>query len=134
MAVAFYNINVIFLMRDPDHFAIESLDEVQQKNSMFLFWQLVTVVILQLFMGLLYDLTGRRTIIIACFGTMTIALVTVCASSSYIMLGINRVFLGIAGHFLIANPLIPDYVKKNSRGKTFVITMIGSGVGEIVAM
>jgi hypothetical protein len=35
---------------------------------------------------------------------------------------------------MFSNPLINDYVKKESRGKAFVLTMFGAGMGEIFSM
>lgn len=50
------------------------------------------------------------------------------------MLTLNRIGLGLAIHFINGNPLVPDYVKQNSRGRAAVLQIYGMLFGEFLAV
>ena len=57
-----------------------------------------------------------------------------CISPSIGALFFTRVLLGLCSSVLYANPLIPDYIKPNSRGRAYVLHSLGTGGGEMLAM
>ena len=79
---------------------------------------LIISTILAVFMGIIYDYFGRRVTILTNMFilVMTMVLLPYMAFGYWGILA-NRIFLSITTHFLYAHPLVPDYVKPNSRAK-----------------
>jgi MFS family permease len=86
-------------------------------------------------MGQTYDIFGRRPIIIINYILLIICLYTVPMTAPSIpLLALNRIGLGVTGHFIGGNPTVPDSVKPASRGKAVTLQMFGTLIGELIAM
>ena len=85
-------------------------------------------------MGQLWDILGRKVLVIVSTGCIAIVmLVTPMTSPSIAWLTVCRIVLNVFFNTLHGSPLIPDYVKKESRGKAVVIQASGYLCAEILA-
>jgi MFS family permease len=96
-----------------------------------------------LIFGQFYDIFGRKIYIALCLLTISITLALAPTSiktadepndTSLTWLYFNRILLGILCNIVLANPLIPDFVKKRYRGRAYVLYLLGFGVGSIAAI
>ena len=80
--------------------------------------------------GFVYDILGRRFVIISClFSSCALLVLVPHTSPNMLHLKIVRSFLGMIEAFATTNPLIADYVKSDSRGKGVSIEVIGALIG-----
>ena len=87
------------------------------------------------FVGYIYELLGRRCVILSClFLSCALLVVVPYTSPNYTLLVIVRSILGALESFASTNPLIPDYVKSESRGKGNAIRASAYLIGEIFSM
>jgi MFS family permease len=118
IAVGFYNSNLPFLMGSPDYLGITDPEELAAINSTIITYSLLISTALAVFMGIVYDYCGRRVTIISNMFIMVLVLFFLpYMGSSYGMLVLNRIMFSIVTHFLYATPLVPDYLKPDSRAK-----------------
>lgn len=102
-------------------------------NNLFLY-SLIVATIAQLWFGSFYDVWGRRAIIGVCFWFMFVfASIVPRMSKDLVLLQFNRMFIGLFAHILIANPLIPDYVDRNSTGRGYALAVLGGLSGSVVS-
>jgi MFS family permease len=132
--ILFFNPNVVFLLRDPRYFDITDSTEQNKVNSNILSYSLIVSMCLTPLMGQLWEIIDRKVLVIVCAGSIALVmLVTPMTSPSIAGLTTCRVILNIMVNILHGSPLIPDYVKKESRGKAVVIQVMGYIVAEILA-
>ena len=87
------------------------------------------------FIGLIYDMMGRRLTVIISFCLIGAGLVLVPFSAPNITFAsLARGLMGIGIQMQISNPMINDYVKRDSRGKAFILNNVGYVLGETFAM
>ena len=110
MAVSFYNPNVVYLLRNKEYFNLAD-SEVSRINSQVVLYSLIVSTAVSVFCGQIYDILGRRGVIIANIALLGLVVITVpfCAPS-LTALTFNRIGMGVFSHFLYGNPLIPDAV------------------------
>jgi MFS family permease len=122
ICVAYVNADLVFLLRNKSYFGIDTDKEVGVIQSKIVLASLIAAAILSFFMGQAYDIFGRIRLISINFLILAILVAIIpYTSPSIFWLGVTRVGLGISSHFLITNPLIPDYVKEQSRGRAVVL-------------
>lgn len=83
----------------------------------------------------MYEIIGRKWTIFISFVTTGIVTVFIPYSAPDMDLLIwARILLGITMAAPVAHPLIPDYVRNNSKGKAMALNGLGYVVGEIFAL
>ena len=110
-------------------------EELSAKNSTIISFSLIISTALAVFMGVVYDYYGRRftilwnmAIMVLCVGLLPFM------SYTYGLIVLNRIIFSIVTHFLYATPLVPDYLKADSRAKAIAnLQSIGYFVGEFFA-
>ena len=86
-------------------------------------------------MGYTFDMFGRRPVIMINFALMCIFIALIpWTAPSIVALGIMRACLMLSMAFFHSNPLLIDYVKKESRGKATALQGLGNVFGEAVAI
>ena len=117
----YINVQTIYLLRNPDLFDVN--DEIMGRvTSKLMFYATLTSLFSVLIAGYLYDLFGRKTLIMINF---------ICVSGGTFLyprtapniplLMIIRACIQLFGAANLSHPLIVDYIKKESRGKAIAI-------------
>ena len=87
------------------------------------------------FIGYIYELAGRRCVIMTClFASVTLFGVIPYTAPNYPLLVFVKSLTFLLGTTVDAHPLIPDYIKSESRGKAVAIALLGTITGEVFAM
>ena len=87
------------------------------------------------FVSYLYELVGRKLTIFASFITTAALFVYLPYTAPDInKLIAARCAIGVTMSAPLANPLVPDYVKRSSRGRAVALNGIGFVIGEVFAM
>ena len=87
------------------------------------------------FIGYMYELAGRRVVLTTClFGSVALFTVIPYTAPNYPLLVFVKALTYVLGSIIDAHPLIPDYVKSESRGRAVAIQLIGTVTGEVFAM
>ena len=117
-AGGYINTQIVFLLRDPeDGFNVPDT-QLGVMSSSILFYSILVTLIFSPLMGYTFDMFGRRPVIMINFALMCIFVAVIpWTAPSIVMLGIMRAGLALAMAFFHGNPLLIDYVKKESRGK-----------------
>lgn len=85
--------------------------------------------------GYIYDIFGRRPpIYTAVFGSIVCMSLMPMASPNLNLLILLRTIQSTFCVLILSNPLIADYIKKDSRGKAISFVAIGMGIGEAFSM
>jgi MFS family permease len=93
------------------------------------------MVIASPFIGLIYDMIGRRMTVIISYILIATGLVFVPISAPNIFfVSLSRGCMGVGIQIQISNPMINDYVVKETRGKAFLLNGMGYVLGETFAM
>ena len=87
------------------------------------------------FVGYVYELAGRRIVLMTSLflSVALFALIPYTAPSYYLLVFVKSLTY-VLGTIVDAHPLIPDYVKSESRGKAVAMAILGSIIGEVFAM
>jgi MFS family permease len=131
---AYVNCQIIFMLQDTAYFNVDP-DEVGRTTSQLIFWGLIVSLFLQIGFGYAYDIFGRRALILASTATNAAVLYFIpYTSPSLLQLQMCLILVRICLSVIHANPLIVDYIKKDSRGKAIAFTNMGIVVGEFFSM
>lgn len=92
-------------------------------------------IITTLLVGYIYELFGRKmTIFVSYILSGIVYLSFPYTAPDYNMLIIARCILGVTIAAPLAHPLIPDYIKRSSRGKAVALCGVGAVLGEVFSM
>lgn len=87
------------------------------------------------FISYAFELLGRKlTIALSYFLTGIIYVIIPYTKPHFWFLAVMRCLIGVTMSAPIANPLINDYIRKDSRGKAIAINGLGGVCGEVMAM
>ena len=130
----FLQVQITFLLESEDYFAINP-SEVGRKNSYLIFWQSGIALCFLPFIGYLYEFLGRRLVIVMClFASVALFLLVPFTAPNYYFLVIVKSLTYLLGTIVDGHPLIPDYVKSESRGRAVSCAVLGSILGEVFSM
>lgn len=91
--------------------------------------------IMTFFTSYTYELFGRKwTIFLSYLSTAIVMFLIPYTAPSWTYLVIARCAMGLTMAAPISNPLIPDYIKRSSRGQAVAMAGIGFVFGEVFAM
>ena len=128
------NAQLAYMLEDKDMFNI-SEGEIGTKVSELTVISVPASMVATFFVSYVLEIWGRRNTI--AFGYLTTAGVFFLlpySAPSYTALIVLRSLIGITMAGPLANPLIADYVKKNSRGKAIALSGVGMVMGEVFSM
>ena len=133
MALGYYNEMLVFLLRGEDFYNIRSSSEVSRINSEIIFYSLITSTALAIFMGQMFDIFGRRSLLVINFFILAL-LVGSCPymAPDLYCLAANRMGVAITTHFIFANPCIPDYIRPESRGFAVGLMCLALFLGQTI--
>ena len=122
------------MLRDRNYFAIPN-SELGTVNSSLIFNAMVATIPISLVSGYCYDLIGRKLLIII----NSIMMCLICywvpyTSPSLAWLQFAYVLVRGTMIFVSCNPLIVDYVDKDSLGKASALSNMGTLIGDCFAM
>ena len=130
----YMNAQMAYMLEDKNMFNI-SEDEIGTKVSELTVLSVPPSMVATLFVSYILEIWGRRNTI--AFGYLTtcgVFFLLPYTAPSYKALVVLRGLVGITMAGPLANPLIADYVKKNSRGKAIALSGIGMVMGEVFSM
>ena len=114
---AYVNCQVIFMLQDAAYFNVDP-DEVGRTTSHLILWGLVAGIFFQVGFGYGYDIFGRRAMILMCTATNAgVMYVLPYTSPSLLKLQLCYILMRICLAVVNSNPLVVDYIKKDSQGK-----------------
>jgi len=91
--------------------------------------------VFSLLAGYLFDQYGRvRLLLLSGLAICACIAVVPWTAPSIFLLGLVRIFLGIATQPMVVQPLVNDYVKKGSRGKAVSFNSLAIVVAEVLAL
>jgi MFS family permease len=131
LAGNFINSQMIFLLRDPNYYDVNS-ENIGKVSNDLIFYSILSGQVCTLVLGYLYDIFGRKkTIITSCIMlAMLLFLVPLCAPHVYPWLIFVRIGVTLCFIAPQCNPLASDYVKRMSRGAAAALTNMGIVLGE----
>ena len=87
------------------------------------------------FISYVFEILGRKlTLFISFFTTSIIFYILPYTAPNYNYLVFLRCLIGVTMSAPLCHPLIPDYIKKSSRGKAIALVGCGLVVGEVLTM
>ena len=128
----FSNVAIIFLLKSPEYFNIPA-NEIGRVSNNIIFYGLLFQIIMSLFVGYIYELLGRRlTLSISVLAaSVVVAFIPYVSPSLTSLIGI-RLFIAITFCALSSQPLINDYVAKETRGRAIAIQNMGIIIGDLL--
>ena len=85
--------------------------------------------------GYLYDLIGRKVLLLGYFAVIALLLYQIPRTApSIVYLVVTRSLLQLFLASVISNPLLIDYVKRESRGRAIALLTLGGMIGEAIGM
>ena len=131
MAVGtFTNTETIFLLRNPEHFALSQEMTGQVANDI-IFYSVIMMMVSTLCIGYVYELCGRKwTIVInALISGFFMFLVPLAPNLNWLIF--FRMGMAFALVAPMCQPLVNDYVKKTSRGQAVAFQGLGLIIGDL---
>lgn len=116
MLVTFTQAKIILILTEKDYFNV-SEDEIGRVSNDMVFYPQILMLFYYPMSGHLFELIGRRALIIISFfltSIMTI-LIPYTAPSTYGWLMVVVIVRGLSVAGPLSNPLTSDYVRRNSR-------------------
>lgn len=111
------------------------IDQIGTITSNLTIYSLPCSIITTFFVSYIFEIIGRRvTIFISFLLTAVLYFIIPYTAPSIEMLIIIRCLIGVTMAAPISHPLIPDYVKRNSRGAAIAISGVGLVFGEVLSM
>jgi MFS family permease len=110
-------------------------EKIGRQASELAFYSILLSMPVQFGVGYAFDMFGRKRILVFCLFSLCfmLALVPRMAPSLF-WLRIVRILFGMSQTVIGGNPLVVDYVKKDSRGRASALANFGILLGECVCM
>lgn len=122
------------MLEDKSMFAMKP-EEIGEVTSDLTIYSLPFSMVTTFFVSYAYELIGRKwTIFISFLTTAIVFFLIPYTAPNYSMLIAVRCAIGVTMSAPLSNPLIPDYIKRSSRGKAVALNGIGFVFGEVMSM
>ena len=121
------------ILEDEDYFAIPK-DELGRATAKTLIWSQLLPIMVTPFTTFVYELMGRRipiTYALICTNVLVFLMPKVAPSLA--LFCALRAIIGMNNTLMMANPLISDYVKRESRGRAVAINTMFLGLSQFVS-
>ena len=97
LATFFFNASVVYLLRDPLYFDITSSAQLNQVNSDVIFYSLLVSMCMSPFLGQLWDIVGRKAVILVNVAILALVMVgTPFTSPHFWLLTTMRMFMTVS--------------------------------------
>lgn len=135
LLTTYVNAQTIFLLRDDAYFAVDE-DKLGTITSTLVLCGYPGAMIGTLCAGFFFDILGRRVTLFTAFfvGSGLVFSIPYTAPSVFPALLIVRIGIMLCFSAPAANPLLADYVHKDSIGKAAAFIALGFIVGEVLSM
>ena len=134
MIGAFLNAQLAYMLEDSDMFNTPASMEGQYVSQLTIY-SLPFSMITTGFISYVYELLGRRWTIFYSYLNTAIVMASIpYTAPSYTRLLIVRCLMGVTMAAPVSHPLIPDYIKRSSRGQAVAMAGIGFVFGEVFSM
>jgi MFS family permease len=132
--VIYCSTRMLFMLRDANYFNIEN-SKIGTVNSDLIFNAMLGSIPISLAAGYCYDIFGRKILIIGNALLMCVlCYLTPLTAPSLQLLQYNYIFVRSTMVFVSCNPLVVDYVERDSLGRASALSNIGGIVGDIFSM
>lgn len=122
------------MLRDDNYFSVDN-EHIGTVNSELIFRSMLATIPISLVSGYCYDLFGRKNLIIFnSFVMCVLCYLTPLTAPSLGWLQLTFIFVRATLIFVSCNPLMADYVEKDSLGKASALQNFGTLVGDCFAM
>ena len=130
----YLNAQLAFMMEDKNMFNVPP-DEIGQLTSNLTVYSLPFSMLMTFITSYIYELLGRRlTIFVSFLSTALVYIAIPYTAPDVNKLLVLRILIGITMAAPIAHPLIPDYIKRSSRGKAVALSGVGLVLGEVFSI
>ena len=110
-------------------------DEVGQVASDLTIYSLPFTMVSTFFVSYMFELVGRKwTIFFSFLFTACLFVLLPYTAPNLSHLILVRCMIGVTMSAPLANPLVPDYVKRSSRGRAIALSGVGFVIGEVFSM
>lgn len=135
LLMTYVNAQTIFLLRNDEYFGVKE-DNLGTISSTLVLVSYPGAIIGTLSAGYFYDILGRRITLFTSFflGSILVFCIPYTAPNVFPTLMIVRVLIQLSLSAPAANPLLADYVHKDSIGKAAVFIALGFIIGEVLSM
>ena len=135
LLTTYVNAQTIFLLRNDEYFGVEE-DKLGTISSTLVLVSYPGAIFGTLSAGYFYDILGRRVTLFTAFllGSILVFCIPYTAPSVFPTLMIVRISIQLSLSAPAANPLLADYVHKDSIGKAAVFIALGFIIGEVLSM
>mmetsp|Transcript_19442 Transcript_19442/g.18561 ORF Transcript_19442/g.18561 Transcript_19442/m.18561 type:complete len:196 (+) Transcript_19442:98-685(+) len=131
----YFDIQLIFLLKDPKYFNVAQEDIGTEINRLIFFTILANMCSF-LISGYLHDLFGRRKVLITSvfIVSLLVFIMPRVAPTIYPHLLLCRMGTYAASNTALMTPLIADYVKKKDRGKATALQGVGFLISNLFSL
>lgn len=131
---AYLNAQLAYMLEDKRMFHMP-LDQIGQLTSDLTVYSLPFSMATTFFISYIFEIIGRKlTIFFSFLLTALMFLLLPYTAPDYRLLVAARCAIGVTMAAPIAHPLIPDYVKRSSRGAAIAVAGVGVVFGEVFSM
>lgn len=130
----YLNAQQAYMLEDKTMFNLPQ-DQVGQLVSDLTIYSIPFSIVCTFLVSYVYELMGRKlTIFLSFFSTAILYVLIPYTAPNLNYLIAVRCAIGVTMSAPLSNPLIPDYVKRSSRGRAVALNGIGIVIGEVFAM
>lgn len=134
VVVAYVNAQLAYMLEDHNMFDAPA-DRIGQIVSDLTIYSLPFTMLFTGVTSYVYELIGRRwTIFLSFLSSAGVMIAFPYSSPNMDYLLALRCLLGVTMCAPMAHPLIPDYIKRNSRGKAIAVNGVGFVLGEVFSI
>ena len=134
VVVAYVNAQLAYMLEDHNMFNAPQ-DQIGQIVSELTIYSLPFTMVFTCITSYVYELMGRKwTIFLSFISSAAIMVAFPYSSPDMDFLLVLRCMLGITMCAPMAHPLIPDYIKRSSRGKAIAVCGVGFVLGEVFSI
>lgn len=131
IAGSYVNAVMPFLLQDEDYFNVP-FKKVGQEAGHVIFWGYLVSTLVTPWIGFIYDILGRFWFIIPSCYVLCLQLALIPYSAPHFwLLYVFRSVMSCLINTIHVNPLIIDYIKKDSRGHMIGFASLGFVLGEL---
>jgi MFS family permease len=131
-AGTFMNVAILFLLKDPQFYAVPE-GEIGRVTNYIIFYSQLLVAPFILVVGYVFDIMGRKlTIFFTLLPAAILMMYIPDAAPSINMMIVLRLGIVTAISTLASHPFINDYVSKETRGRAIALQSIGVVIGDLM--
>lgn len=131
---AYLNAQLAYMLEDKSMFSMPA-DQIGQLTSELTVASLPFSMVTTCAVSFIFEIVGRKlTLFFSFFFTGILFFLLPYTAPNYFLLTVARCLLGVTMSAPLAHPLIPDYVRRESRGAAIAVAGVGIVLGEVFSM